>query len=254
MKSQLMGLMFSSLLVFFATQTVAGEYYKIGVSDSFQPFNYRDSEGRLKGFNVDVANALCEEMKARCEFVVMPFPKIISALQNNEVQFAPANYLINAERAEKVNFSAKYYRSTTSLIGSVDNAALNPLLILQDPTRKVGAQKGSAQYRYLVKHAQAQVMALSSIGEGLSMLNQRELDYLLAPTLFALNFLQKPENSSMDFIGEPINDSSLSGTVHIGITKQLPALQSQLDVALANIVKKGKLRSIINQYFPFNVY
>lgn len=254
MKRQLLKSVCLGLALLTSTQALADKAYKIGISDSFQPFNYRDAQGQLKGFNVDVANALCEEMKAKCEFVVMRFPQIIPALEKNEVQFAPANYLITAERAEKINFSAKYYRSTTSLIGLADHAHLDPEQVLKDMNNRVGTQKGSAQNKYLAEKSHTQIVELSSIGEGLAKLNQREIDYLIAPTLFALNFLQKPENSSMDFIGEPINDPELSGTVHIGITKQQPELQSELDTALAALVKQGKLRQIINQYFPFNVY
>lgn len=254
MKRQLISLFCAGFALLGSNQTLADNSYKIGISDSFQPFNYRDAQGQLKGFNVDVANALCTEMKAKCEFVVMRFPQIIPALENNEVQFAPANFLITAERAKKINFSAKYYRSTTSLIGSADKAHLDPEQVLKDMNNKVGTQKGSAQNRYLVEHAHTQVIELSSIGEGLSKLNKQEIDYLIAPTLFALNFLQRPENSRMDFIGEPINNPTLSGSVHIGITKQQPELQQKIDTALAALVKQGKLRQIINQYFPFNVY
>lgn len=229
-------------------------HYKIGISDSFQPFNYRDEDGELKGFNVDIAKALCSDMKVSCEFVVTPFPKVIPALERGSIDFATSNFLITPERAKRINFSDKYYRSTTSLIGSIDNAHQNPNEVLQDSSVLVATQQGSMQAQYLQDNGQAQVKEIKSIGAGLELLRQQQIDYLIAPTLFALNFLQKSENADLDFIGNPIDHPNLSGTVHIGISKHRPELKAKLDQAIFNILENGQLRIIINQYFPFDVY
>lgn len=232
----------------------AQPHYKIGISDSFQPFNYRGANGELKGFNVDIARALCKQMQAKCEFVVTPFPKVIPALEKGLIDFATSNFLITDERAKRINFSAKYYRSTTSLIGPIDSPHQTPDEILQDGSVVIATQQSSAQASYLHAHSQARIIEIKSIGAGLELLRQQEVDYLIAPTLFALNFLQKSKNANLDFIGNPINHPSLSGSVHIGISKQQPQLKAEMDQALSTLLDNGQLRAIINQYFPFDVY
>ncbi|MBB1486770.1 substrate-binding periplasmic protein [Oceanospirillum sediminis] len=243
-----------SLLISFSFSLHATDYYRIGVTTSFQPFNYQDKEGKFTGFNIDIAKQLCSEMRAECEFVAMKFPEIIPALEKGEIDFSPSNFLYTAERARKVNFSIKYYRSTTSLIGSVKDALEDPENLLTDKAKIVAVQKDSVQHRFLIKHGSVNIQAIPSIGTGLKLLRENKVDYLIAPTLFTLHYLQKPENHNLDFIGEPIDGKELSGTVHIAISKKQPELKHEMDQAITRMVDNGHLRAIINQYFPFDVY
>lgn len=225
----------------------------IGISTSFRPFNYRDTDGEIKGYNADVAMAICEKMKVRCEFTPLRFPEILPALEKNEIQLAASNLLWTEARAEKINFSAKYYRSTTSLVGNAADSMKDPLELLQQPIR-VAAARSTTQWHYLNDHTRTQVIGVASLKEALSALRQQEADYVLVPTLFALNYLQQPENADLDFIGIPVPHPTLEGDVHLGITKARPELKKRVDAAIADMVRSGELRVLIEKYFPFNVY
>lgn len=53
-------------------------------SDDFPPFAFRDPAGRLTGFNVDLARAICEELDAICTLRVKPFAELLPALEGGE--------------------------------------------------------------------------------------------------------------------------------------------------------------------------
>ena len=251
---QLVALALLTIGTFQTSMAADNKVIKIGISTSFPPFNFLDSEGNITGYNADVAMAVCRKMAAKCEFTPMPFPKIIGALEDNRIQLAASNLLWTSDRARRINFSAKYYRSTTSLVGKHNNSDQNPAAIIGNKEMTIAVTEGSTQWRYLTQHARSRILAKASIKEALAAAQSGEADYLLLPTLFALNFLEKPENFDMDFVGLPIEDKTLSGDVHLGITKAEPKLKRQVDDAIQQLVDSGELRALINKYFPFNVY
>lgn len=226
---------------------------KIGISTSFRPFNYIDENGEISGYNADVARAICAQIPAKCQFVPMPFSEIIASLEQNKIQIAASNLLYTEARAQRINFSDKYYRSTTSLVGASEDSTKDPVSILSEGKR-ILVVKGSTQWQYLRSNSNAQIIQVTSIRDGLNALNSQQADYALLPTLFALHNLQLSENSHLDFIGLPVNAPSLEGDVHLGLTKAVPGLQNKVNKALKELVESGELRTLINKYFPFNVY
>lgn len=242
-----------SLLLLFTSTVKAQDVIKIGISTSFRPFNYIDENGDIRGYNADVARAICEKMQAQCEFIQMPFPKIIPALERNDIQMAASSLLFTEERARRINFTDKYFRSTTSLVGHSRDSFKDPAELLQE-NHQILVTLGSAQWQYLNEHTKAQPVAVKTQKEALQGIQQGKADFILLPTLFALNFLQQPENSYLDFIGLPVNHPSLEGDVHMGLSKAHPELQVKANSALQQLVDSGELRRLIDQYFPFNVY
>ncbi len=70
----LAALMGTALTATFATTTMAQtEKLRVGVEGNYPPFSMIAPDGKLQGFDIDIANAICAEMKVECTFVQQEF-------------------------------------------------------------------------------------------------------------------------------------------------------------------------------------
>ena len=59
---------------------------RIGVEGAYPPFSEIGPDGKLKGFEIELVQAYCAEMKAQCTLVQQDFDGPIPALQSPKVE------------------------------------------------------------------------------------------------------------------------------------------------------------------------
>ena len=96
----------------------------MGLTGKYPPFNYFDPNGNLTGFDVDVAHALCKDLKRTCEFVPMPWDGILSALLAGKIDAIIGSMAITEARSRQVLFTRPYYESGAQLF--TRNGAADP--------------------------------------------------------------------------------------------------------------------------------
>ena len=86
--------------------------------DTFQPWAMKDKNGKLIGFEIDVATRLAHDMGVKVEFVPTAWSGIIPALLTGKFDVIIGGMGITAKRALKVNFSQPYEYSGMSMVAS----------------------------------------------------------------------------------------------------------------------------------------
>ncbi len=95
---------------------------KVGM-DIFQPWAMKDKNGKLIGFEIDVATRLAEDMGVKVEFVPTAWSGIIPALMTGKFDVIIGGMGITAKRALQVNFSNPYEFSGQSIVAHKEKAA-----------------------------------------------------------------------------------------------------------------------------------
>lgn len=218
------------------------------------PFSYSDDQGRLVGFNVDIANAICRELARSCRLEVMPFPEIIPAVSGRGVDLGLGNFLRTPEREALVRFSAPYWRSTSVFVGRPGSPAGENGEFL--PDGRICVIAGSMQAKYLdarIGDRADGVIDVAANQDLLDRLQDETCASALLPSMQALAFLRSDEGRPFVFLAAPLVEQDLGGTVHIAIRPDDPGLLESVDRAIATLVRSGEHERIARKYFPFNI-
>jgi polar amino acid transport system substrate-binding protein len=88
---------------------------RIGVS-VLPPWVMKNKEGKLIGFEIDIANQLAKDMGVKVKFKEYQWNKMIPALKKGEIDIIASGLSITPKRALEINFSRPYASSGYSLV------------------------------------------------------------------------------------------------------------------------------------------
>ena len=256
-RSIIRGLAAAALLAASALAVHAEETLKIGTEGAYPPFNYVDTDGSIKGFDVEIGLALCEKMKVKCEVVAQDWDGIIPALLAKKYDMIIASMFITEERKKVVDFTKPYYKAAMTHVVPKDSditefsdAALSGKII--------GAQAGTTQAEYIEKtYPSATLKTYPTQDEANLDLAAGRLDLQVGDMIPLLDWVTKNEDGKAccELIGEPITDKKFVGDgVGIAVRQEDNDLREKLNAALKEIVEDGTYKKINDKYFSIDIY
>lgn len=212
-------------------------------------------DGRIVGFDADVARALCEEMAVRCDIAILPFAEVMNRLTSGkDVDFAVASVLRTPERERHFLFTDRYWRSSSTFVART--GTIGRPFIEAAAGRRVAALAGSRQHAFARDRmgGRANVVGYATNDEALEAVRKGEADMVLVPTIAALLKLSSEEGRGMEFVGDAITENGLGGDVAIALPFGREALRDRVNQALRTILLNGRYDAISSRYFPFRIY
>lgn len=232
------------------------EKVRIGTEGAYPPFNYFDSDNNLRGFDIDIARALCEEMGVECEFVAQDWEGIIPALLAGKYDAIIASMSITPERQQVVAFTDKYYQTPARFIAPEDtDISGNTPEAMAGKT--IGAQAATTHATYLEdKYPDSTIRLYPTQDEANMDLVSGRLDAVLADSIVLYEWLNKTEEGECcAFLGEPVVDVQYFGEgAGIALRKEDEELKRMFNEAIAAIREDGTYEEINQKYFPFSIY
>ncbi|MGV2099917.1 MULTISPECIES: lysine/arginine/ornithine ABC transporter substrate-binding protein [unclassified Rhizobium] len=243
------------LLGLSASSAFAQEKLTIATEGAYPPFNFKQADGTLAGFDVDIAKALCDNMKVECKIVAQDWDGIIPGLLAHHYDAIVASMSITEERKKKIAFTDPYYHTAGALavLKSAPLAGNTP----DDLKGKTLGVQSSSTFSTLIedKYKDADVRQYGTVDEALLDLVAGRVDAVMADKITLTEWFKKSGNDCCQLAGNDIKDSHYLGDgVGIGIRQAEPDLQAKLNKALANIVADGTYKTINAKYFPFSIY
>ena len=230
---------------------------RIGIEAAYPPFAYKTPEGNITGFDYDIGNALCEEMKVKCQWIEQEFDGLIPALKVRKFDAVLSSLSITEERKKSVDFTGKYYHTPAKLAMKAGTEIKDPLVDLKG--KKVGVQRASIYDRYATEvfaPAGVEVVRYSSQNEIFLDLTAGRLDATLADVVnIDDGFLKTDAGKGFALVGPDYTDEKYFGNgAGIAVRKGDKALADKISAAILAIRANGKYKEVQDKYFQFNVY
>lgn len=224
--------------------------------DEYPPFGFIGADGALTGFNVDLARAICEELKVVCTIQARRFDTIEDALVKGEADAAAASFAITAASRAQLDFTRPYYRTPGRFVARRD-FELRDIRPATLAGRTVGVVAGSAHAAFLEKFFPAtERKEYPTLPAMLAALRGGASDIAFADGVTLAIWLNGSDSQNCcTFRGGPYLTPQFFGYgVGIAVRRGNVELRQALDYALARLARRGVYTELYLKYFPIGFF
>ena len=227
----------------------AADKIKLAFDVPYEPFEYKAPDGTLTGFEIDLASAVCAEIKAECEFVIQAWDGIIPGLLARKYDVIFSSMSITEERAKKVLFSEAYYNTPSGYFGK---KGMDVDVMSKDSMtgKKIGVQRGTLQDDYASNNMSdvAEIKRYTTADDLVLDLKGGRIDLVLLDFPVGESTILKDENYAA--IGAQIQ---IGDGIGAAFRKRDTELADKFNAALKTLKENGVYDEIMNKYFSYSI-
>ena len=229
---------------------------RVAIDPTYKPFTYKTDAGEPAGFDVDVAKALCDQLKSKCVFVEQAWDGMIPGLQAKKYDAIISSMSITEERKQAVDFTGKYYNTPSCVVVKADLKLGAEAAGFKG--KKLGVLKASTQEKYAMgelKAAGATIVPYDAQDQVYLDIKSGRLDGTVADVVEVNGgFLSTPDGKAYSCAGGRIPvefDAKYFGAgAGVAIRKEDTALRDALDAGIKAIRDSGKWKELAEKHVP----
>lgn len=222
----------------------------------YPPFNFTGADGNPAGFNVDLARALCDEIKVTCTIQMRRFETLVDAITSNRGDAIIASLAVTPQLRSRVDFTDPYYRAPARFVSRRDQVMteVRPEYL---EGRKVGVIAGSAHEAYLkAMFTDAELHPYPNDEALRSALRRGEVDFIFGDAISLAFWINGTDSGDCcAFSGGPFVESRYFGEgIGIAVRKGNDLLRQSLNWALFRVWEKGRYTDLWLHYFSVSPF
>jgi octopine/nopaline transport system substrate-binding protein len=249
---------------------------RIATEGAYPPWNSTSSSGQLIGFDVDLANDLCQRMQVECEIVAQNWDGIIPALTTGKYDAIMAGMSITDERKQVISFTDSYAsepayfavlkdsdlasyktgleQANLDEVSDEEQAAIDSLKEALDG-KTVGVQVATIHADFLEKYMSDAVEIRSyDTQENLDLdLQAGRVDAALASASYWYPLMQTEKGADFALIGPGLDGGPFGEGVGVGIRQEDTDLVEMFNKAIAEAKADGTINRLAQEWFGFDM-
>ncbi len=274
-QSMRLGVIAAVVAAFMGQAASAKEWTEIniGVEGAFPPYNTMSSDGKLSGYDIDIANEVCKRAKLKCNLIAQDWDSQIPGLLAGKFD-AVLTMGPNPKRREVIDFTVPYAQ-TSNTFGVLKSGPLANLpnngqqLSVNDPDGKAalealkGALKGktvgvalSTSQQQFVEEAfkgVVEVRTYKTSEQHTLDLTAGRIDAVFDNIVYLRDAVERPGNQDVTMAGPFMKGSVMATDTCIGVRKGDPELRAKLDEAIRSAIADGTVKTLAMKWFKADV-
>ncbi len=222
----------------------------IGLDDTFAPMGFRDEAGNLVGFDIDLANAVCEQLGVTATFKPIDWDSKELALSSGTIDCVWNGMSITPERQEQMSLSQAYLNNKI-VIMTKEGVTVNSKEDLAD--YQIGIQAGSAALEAvkaddIYNSIQGNLTEYPTYDEVILDMQAGRLDCMIIDEVYG-----GYKNAKMDQAFS-VSDVNFGDDLYaIGFRKSDTELTQAVNDALNALIEDGTAAQISNEWFGADI-
>lgn len=230
---------------------------RIGTDPTYAPFESKNAQGQLVGFDIDLANEICKRIETKCTYVESDFDALIPSLKAKKIDAIISSLSITEKRQQEIAFSEKLYAANARLIAPKGSKIEPTLESLKGKT--IGLLQGTTQETYANQNWRPKGITVTPYANQdlvYQDLTAGRIDAAFQDEVAASEgFLKQPAGKEYAFAGPAVKDEKIFGVgTGMGMRKDDADLKAAIDKAFDSMRKDGTYDKLAKKYFDFDVY
>lgn len=229
------------------------EYEKIivGMDDTFAPMGFRDESGNLAGLDIDLANAVSQQLGIPFELQPIDWSMKETELNNKNIDLIWNGYTITPQRQEQVAFTNSYLANKQVVVTMADST-INTLADLAGKT--VAAQAESSAVSAIdtkpeIRDSFKELATFETNDQCLMDLEAGRSDAVVADEVLLRYYISQKGEENYKILEEDFGDEEYG----IGARKEDTALVEAINTALQQLKESGKTAEISTKWFGADI-
>jgi glutamine transport system substrate-binding protein len=232
------------LIVLFSPGIGYAETLVVGCDHSFKPFVFKDKQGKLTGFDIDLWAAIAKDLNVTYELKPMDFDALIPALIEKKIDLALAGMTINSGRERLIDFSFPYFESGTRLMVRADDTRIGDIGDLVD--KVVASKHGTISSGFAANIQTKKVVQYLTIGEAFAALQEKAVDAIIFDAPNLLYFANNEGKGKVKIVGR-VHQKQAYG---IAFQPGSP-LREKVSITLLKFIEEGDYYIIFRKWFGY---
>ncbi len=154
----------------------------VGTTGTQPPLNVTDKNGKIIGYDADIARLIAANLGVEPKFVAIPFAELLPALKSGKVDMVISSMTMTLERNRSVVFVGPYYISGKGILTKTQTiSVLQQANGLNKPEFKVAALNKSTSQAFIENAApKAQLVPTKSYDEAIDLLLKDKVNAVVA--------------------------------------------------------------------------